>query len=230
MPRNQHESTPILAGFGVIFDMDGVLVDSYRPHFESWRGLALELGYDLNESQFAATFGRTSREIIQQLFHTHDDAAIRQMDDRKESLYRDIIRENVPEMPGARDLIASIHAAGASIAIGSSGPPENVELIRDALRLNDRLAACITGADVSRGKPDPQVFTLAAERMMLPPDRCIVIEDAPAGIEAARRAGIRCVALTSSHPRDRLSAANTIIGALSELNPLRIKAILDNGK
>lgn len=229
MPGDQPETQAVLAGFGVIFDMDGVLVDSYRPHFESWRRLATELGLEITEAQFAATFGRTSREIIHQLFRVHDDAAIRKMDSRKESLYREIIRERVPEMPGARDLVASVHTAGAKIAIGSSGPRENVELVRDALNLTNFLTACITGADVTQGKPDPQVFTLAAEKMMLPPDRCIVIEDAPAGIEAARRAGITCIALTSSNPPDRLSAADSIVERLSDLSPVRIRNMLKFG-
>src|ERR1043166_3998609 len=112
---------------GVIFDMDGVLVDSYQPHLESWRRLASELGYSISDEQFDATFGRTSREIIRILFGPqHSDDEVRRLDARKEQLYRDAVRGRVPAMPGAIDLIRTLHDAGFKLAIGSSGPPENI--------------------------------------------------------------------------------------------------------
>lgn len=206
-----------LRGIGVIFDMDGVLVDSYDAHFESWRMLAAELNAPITEARFAATFGRTSREIIDELFGIADEAGVRHCDDRKESLYRDIIRSRVPEMPGARHVIALLRAAGASIAVGSSGPPENVELVCRAMELDQHLSAVVTGRDVTRGKPDPQVFLLAAERVGIEPARCVVIEDAPAGVEAARRAGMRCIALDGPRAAPEIRRADRVVAALAEL-------------
>ncbi len=211
---------------GVIFDVDGVLVDSYAPHYESWRLLAEEIDADIAESQFAATFGRTSRDIIASLFNVTDADAVRKLDARKESLYRDIIRPAVPAMPGAVTLVASLHATGFRLAVGSSGPPENVALVCEVMGLDAYLSASITGADVTRGKPDPQVFLLAAEGLGLPAARCVVIEDAPAGIEAARAAGMPCIALSSTHDRAGLSAADRVVDALDELGPSDIGALI----
>src|SRR5262245_6293014 len=109
----------------VIFDMDGVLVDSYQAHWESWHFMADELGKGLTEEQFVATFGRTSREII--AAHWGADALspleIADFDRRKEALYREIVARNFPVMDGARELIRELHSAGFRLAIGSSGPP-----------------------------------------------------------------------------------------------------------
>ncbi|MFQ5430162.1 MAG: HAD family hydrolase [Phycisphaerae bacterium] len=211
---------------GVIFDMDGVLVDSYAAHFESWRRLAEEIGRTMTEARFAATFGRTSRDIIRELFGIDDPAAARRCDDRKEALYREIIAADFPAMPGATALVRSLHAAGIRLAVGSSGPPENVALACDRLGIEPCLDAIVTGADVTRGKPDPQVFQLAAERLTLPPGSCIVIEDAPAGVEAARRAGMRCVALAGTTPADALAAADRVVHRLDEIDAAGLSALI----
>lgn len=211
-----------MKNLGVIFDMDGVLVDSYAPHLESWRQLASELGETITEEQFAATFGRTSRDIIRQLFGITDDLAVKKMDDRKEAVYRNIIRDHIPAMPGAIELVKSLYAAGWKIAVGSSGPPENVKLVCDGMGWTSMLSGIVTGADVTRGKPDPQVFLLAAERLGLAAQCCVVIEDAPAGVEAAHRAGMPCVGLLGSHNPTALAAAELIVPQLAELSPDRL--------
>ena len=114
----------------VIFDMDGVLVDSYQAHFASWAALAAEHDVPFDERRFASTFGRTSRDIIRLLWgeKCSDEAAIASLDDRKEALYREMIASDFPAMDGARELLASLRAAGLPLAVGSSGPPENVDL------------------------------------------------------------------------------------------------------
>jgi beta-phosphoglucomutase len=206
-----------MARIGIIFDMDGVLVDSYAPHLQSWRQLAEEMGQAISEAQFAKTFGRTSRDIIEETFGIHDPEGIRRLDDRKEQIYRDIIRDAVPVMPGAVEAVCRLRSAGFRVAVGSSGPPENVELVCEKLGLHPHLSAIVTGSDVQRGKPDPQVFQIAAERLSIEPPTCVVIEDAPAGVEAARRAGMRCVALTSTHSAASLAGADRIIERLDEL-------------
>lgn len=206
------------ATLGVIFDMDGVLVDSGRAHHESWRRLAAELGRpDVSESQFNALFGSRSAEIIAAWFDERRPDLVKRLDDRKEEIYRNLIRGNLPEMPGARLLIQSLHRTGARVAVGSSGPPENVALVCAEMGLHPILSAVVTGFDVDRGKPDPQVFLIAAERMGVEPSRCVVIEDAPLGIEAARRAGMKSIALTSSHPAESLAAADRIVDRLDDL-------------
>jgi beta-phosphoglucomutase len=204
----------------VIFDMDGVLVDSYQAHFESWLALARECGFEFSEHQFAVTFGQTSRDIIASLW---DDPPppdrIAEMDDRKEALYREIIARDFPVMAGARELIRSLQAAGFKLALGSSGPPANVAVAIEGLGLGECFSATVTGDEVACGKPDPQVFLKAAEKLGVAPANCAVIEDAPSGVEAANRAGMASVALTGTAPADRLAAADLVVRRLDELTP-----------
>ena len=211
---------------GVIFDMDGVLVDSYDAHLESWRRLAAELRQSLTDDQIGSTFGRTSRDIIRLLFAVHDDASIKRLDARKESLYRDLVRGKVPAMPGAVEFVKSCHAAGMKLAVGSSGPAENVQLVCHELEIGSLLNAVVTGDDITHGKPDPEVFLTAAARLGLKPQKCVVIEDAPVGVEAARRAGMRCVGLIGTYSRETLSAASLVIAAFSELDAGQVVRLL----
>ena len=212
---------------GVIFDMDGVLVDSAAAHFESWQRLARELGTGpISVAQFKSTFGGRNSEIIAEWFGETDATRSKALGDRKESLYREIIRHAVSPMPGAKELIDRLVAEGITLAIGSSGPPENVRMICEAMGLTAVFRAVITGADVSRGKPDPEVFLRAAERMSLARDQCVVIEDAPLGIEAACRAGMMCIGLTSSHAADVLSGADLIVGSLEEVSSEGLRRLI----
>ncbi len=214
----------------VIFDMDGVLVDSYHAHFESWAALCAEHAIPLDDQAFAATFGRTSRDIIRQLWQGRalDGAAVRALDDRKEVLFREIVSRDFPAMDGARELLESLRAAGVALAGGSSGPPENVALALDDLG-KDFFEAVVTGRDVDRGKPDPQVFLLAAERLGAAPQACVVIEDAHAGIRAARAAGMAVAALTSTGRTEedfRETPPDLVVGSLRELSPEVLGALL----
>ncbi len=214
---------------GVIFDMDGVLVDSYQPHYESWAQMYAELGVTYTETEFAADFGRTSRDILRRRFgEDYPLEKIRAFDDRKEALYRDILRDHFPAMDGAVELIESLAADGFSIAVGSSGPPENIALCLEKLGRGDKFAAVVTGADVTRGKPDPQVFQLAASRMGVSPESCAVVEDAIHGVEAANRAGMTSIGITGTTDRSTLSPAKLVVDSLGELSPALIRNLISS--
>ncbi len=214
----------------VIFDMDGVLVDSYQAHFESWKRAGEERGLGMTEVDFKRTFGRTSKDIIHYLWpgrYTDEEAVV--FDVRKEALYREVLGENFPEMDGAGELIGSLHAAGFLLAIGSSGPPENVALIRGKVGNGQYFSAAVTGAEVKRGKPDPQVFLMAAGKLGIAPAKCAVIEDAPVGVEAARRAGMYSIGLLGTAPKEKLAVhAHLVVASLRELNPQIIAEAIAN--
>ena len=206
----------------VIFDIDGVLIDSYEPHFESWRRIAGQHGVDYTEAMFAKGFGRTSREIIAEDWDLPNLSSeeISAIDQAKEAAYREIVADNFPAMPGASELVRVLHEAGFKIAVGSSGPRENVELAIEQLGIRPYLGAAISGQDVTRGKPDPQIFLRAAETLGVPPGNCAVIEDAPAGLEAARAAEMVCVGFPSTgHSPADLLAADLVITQLADLSP-----------
>jgi len=212
----------------IIFDVDGVLVDSYQPHFQSWRRMLSEQGFEFTEPQFRATFGRTTRDIIRQLCGDQfPDEKIQAFDDRKEALFRDIICQDFPAIDGAVELIDALAAADFAMAVGSSGPPANVALTLESLGRADRFAARVTGGDVTRGKPDPQVFLLGAKRLGIEPRLCAVVEDAPAGVEAANRAEMLSIALTGTATRKQLAHADVIVDSLREIDPAEISTLLE---
>jgi len=201
----------------VIFDVDGVLVDSYAAHFESWKRLGGETGVTLTEAQFAESFGRRSREVIRQHWGSMrhlTDAEVERLDYRKEKLFREILEKDFPGMDGARELIEALATDAMRIAVGSSAPEENVELVLDRLGVRDHVHVVVTGEDVQRGKPDPQVFLIAAERLAVAPARCVVVEDAPAGLEAARHAGMRAIGVRTTHATLR---ADIVVDTLDDL-------------
>lgn len=215
----------------VIFDMDGVLVDSYHAHFESWQRVAAEQGVAYTEKEFAWSFGRTSREIIRGTWGRPnlDEAAIDAIDARKEALFREIIGRDFPVMDGARELLADLRAAGFRIAMGSSAPPENVALVLDRLGGQPAFDSVVNGMDVQRGKPDPQVFLLAAERAGVEPSDSVVIEDARPGIEAATRAGMASVALVSTGRSEddfRSVHPGLVVHSLRELTPATLRDLI----
>lgn len=209
-----------MANQAVIFDMDGVLVDSYQSHFQSWILLAENHGVEMTEQQFADTFGRTTREIIRLLWPQIAEQDIPAMDAQKEAFYRKVLIANFPEMDGAGNLLAGLAGEGFALGIGSSGPSENVEAVLACLTNANLITATVNGAEVDRGKPDPQVFLLVAEKLGVAPAGCAVIEDAPAGIEAARRAGMAAVAITGTAPHDALAEkAHLVVDSLREISP-----------
>lgn len=166
----------------VIFDVDGVLIDSYEAHFQSWLQMFGEHGESFTEEQFRKTFGRTSHDIIAALHGGElSPTEIEAWDNRKEALYRDIIREDFPAIAGAGDLLDALHAAGFKLGVGSSGPPANITLTLECLGRASLFGMWWLRVDVTRGKPDPQVFQIAGERLGVPPDQCVVVEDAPLG-------------------------------------------------
>jgi beta-phosphoglucomutase len=216
--------------YAAIFDMDGVLIDTYQAHFQSWLTMARRAGLSFTEAEFAPTFGRTSREIINHFWGGGrlSDAEIAAMDEEKEKAFRKIISKRFPAMPGVHQMLSDLYIAGWKLAVGSSGPPENVELALNRLGKRDLFAAIVTGMDVTRGKPDPQVFLLAAKRLGVPEDHCVVIEDARPGIEAAHAAGMAAVGMVSTgRTREELAQADLVVDSLSKITPRILEELID---
>lgn len=214
--------------FAAIFDMDGVLVDTYRAHFRSWLEMAAAEGLQFSEEEFAPTFGRTSREIIAQLWGKDRYDGTRSPSWTAARRRPSVASSRRISRPcRAPSICSALHAAGFRLAVGSSGPPENVQLVVDKLGARELFGAVITGADVTRGKPDPQVFLLAAERLGVQPARCAVVEDAPVGVAAANAAGMASVGLLSTgRTREDLAAAAAVVRSLSEISPSMLRDLI----
>jgi beta-phosphoglucomutase len=215
------------ARLGVIFDVDGVLLDSYQMHFECWLALAAEDGIVITESDFRSLFGRRGQEIARQIWGPEvTEQQVVSLDRRKQALYRKSLQRNLPTMDGAVQLIDGLVEAGLVLAVGSSAPSANVEMTLEGLGRKQAFSAIVTGSDVTQGKPDPRVFLLAAQRMGLEPSHCAVIEDAPAGIAAAVTGGMTAIALLGTAPADRFPQAHLVIDSLHQLSPKRIADLI----
>lgn len=211
---------------GAIFDWDGVVIDSSRHHEESWNRLAREEGRSLPEGHFLKGFGMKNEAIIPGILGwTKDEAEIRRLSLRKEVLYRDIIRERgIEPLPGVRPFLEALAAAGIPRVIGSSTHRLNITTSLGLLGLAGyftRIEPCdliVSAEDVKRGKPDPEVFLLAAGRIGMEPARCVVFEDAPMGIEAALAGGMKAVGVASTHGAGVLAKAHRLVRRLDELS------------
>jgi beta-phosphoglucomutase len=215
------------ARLGVIFDVDGVLLDSYQMHFECWMSLAAEDGIVIPESKFRSLFGRRGREIARQVWGPEfPEQQVVSIHRRKQALYRESLQRNLPAMDGAVQLIDGLVEAGLVLAVGSSAPPANVKMTLEKLDRRQAFSAIVTGSDVTQGKPDPGVFLLAAQRMGVEPSHCAVIEDAPVGIAAAVRGGMTAIALLGTAPTDRFTQAHLVVSSLHQLSPERIADLI----
>ena len=200
----------------VLWDLDGTMIDSSELHWQSWREVLDAEGLRLTRAQFAATFGQRNDEILRGYFGADfSDAEVARVGEAKEIAYRQLVRERGVELlPGVRRWLDALRSDGWLQALASSAPRANLEAIVSALRLGAYFAAVVSAEDVTRGKPDPQVFLAAAAKLKAEPTACVVVEDAPAGTEAARRAGMRVVGVLTSH--DELSA-DLVVRTLEEL-------------
>lgn len=208
---------------GIIWDVDGTLLDSAAHHFAAWQRLAADIGQPFTEADFSATFGKRNPEIVRQLFDPNaSDEMVADIGRRKEDYYRAMVRsEGVALLPGVAELLDGFAALGYPQAVGSSAPRGNLELLFAVTGVLKYFAAVVGQEDTTRGKPDPQVFLVAAERIGVRPADCIVFEDAAAGVQAAKAAGMRCVAVVSGHhPVEELThaGADRVVRSLTEVS------------
>ncbi len=199
---------------GVIFDMDGVLVDNVKIHVQAWQAFGREIGGEYSSGDIRSLFGQRNREILKILTgHRISDEQADEYALRKEEIYRSMIASGIDPVPGLLPFLDDLQGAGIEAAIATSGPRENVEAVLKSIRLEDRWKAIVTGAEVVRSKPHPDIFLLAARRLEILPQNCVVFEDSSAGIEAAARAACLCIALATTHSAEELmgSSARRIV-------------------
>ncbi|NBO90792.1 MAG: HAD family phosphatase [Planctomycetia bacterium] len=207
-----------------IWDMDGTLVDTAELHFAAWVEACRELARDFSRADFAATFGKRNPEILKMLFgpERFTPEEIAAIGIRKEDLYKAEARRGVELLPGVDSLMDSLHRRGFAQAVGTSAPRGNLELILELTGIGKYLGAGVAEQDTTRGKPHPEVFLNAAQRLGVEPSRCVVFEDAIYGIQAAKAGGMKAVGITfvGHHPAEALRAAgaDVIVRSLEELN------------
>ena len=213
-----------MAKWGAIFDFDGVIIDSADYHEASWERLAKEENKTLPLDHFKKGFGRKNTYIIPEILQwARDDEEIDRLGRRKEALYREIIEERgIEPLPGVRAWLEILARTQVPCVIGSSTERRNLECVLKATGLLSYFADLVSADDVTAGKPDPQVFLQAASKISMSPSQCLVFEDAHVGIEAARAAEMKVIAVATTHPEQELSTADRVVHRLDELDAAEI--------
>lgn len=220
--KNQGSHQPA----AVIFDWDGVVVDSSKQHEKSWEMLAQEEGLILPGDHFKQGFGKKNQVIIPALGWSKDPAEIERLGNRKEELYRDLVRaDGIAPLPGVKELLLHLEEEGIPRSVGSSTPGENIRFVLHLAGLDGLFSAFTCAEDVSHGKPHPEVFLKAAAAVEAAPADCVVIEDAFVGIEAAHAAGMKCVAVATTNELHLLTRAELAVASLEEISLSRLRAL-----
>jgi beta-phosphoglucomutase len=206
----------VAAARAVLWDVDGTLIDSGGLHYEAWRETLAARGRPLARAQFDATFGQRNDAVLRRLVDPAiSAAAVALIGDDKEARYRARLRaEGVALLPGTRRWLERLRADGWRQAMASSGPRENSVTVIEVLGLGGVFDAVVGAEDVAHGKPHPEVFLTAAARLDTDPARCVVVEDAPPGLAAARRAGMPTIGVLSTHAA---LDADRVVRSLDEL-------------
>lgn len=203
--------------FGVVFDMDGVLVDSGWAHRQAWYDLAEKEALEMSDEFFSRTFGMQNDTIIPMLRPEIAGRELERLSDWKEQRYRHLVESRPQAAEGVLSLLQDLKAKGFKLAIGSSAPRANLDVFWIPLGLNHYFDVEVTKEQVREGKPAPETFLKAAAQLSLPPRRCAVVEDAVHGVQAGKAAGMPVVAVTTTRTREELSLADRVVDSLAEL-------------
>ena len=211
----------------VIWDMDGVIADTGPYHLKSWQHVFQKRGVNFTEADFRLKFGQRNDTIIRKVLG--EDLSMSEVDTiarEKEEFFRHGVKQNIKPLPGAIDLMRSLRENGFSLALASSAPTENIQLILEGLDAGNYFQAIVCGREVAEGKPSPQGFLLAAKKLGVVPEKCVVIEDAVAGVTAAKRAGMRCIAVTNTNSKEALAEADLVVDSLEMVRVKDLEQLL----
>jgi len=185
---------------GFIFDMDGVVVDNHSYHFKAWMEFAQKYKFELNEKIYRDTFnGKTNADLFKMIFGNISQTQMDAYAQEKESHYQRLYAQEMKPHKGLIDFLDYLTLHRYKIALGTSAPTSNVDFTLDRLFLRKYFSVIVDGPQVTRGKPDPEVYQKCATLMELDPKNCVVFEDSLAGLESGQRAGCQIVGVATSH-------------------------------
>lgn len=230
--RSKLKMTQVLSQidrFVVIFDMDGVIVDNMVYHRKAWEIFIQKHGLDVDLEDFSTHFGMINRELLNILFpkKLSDEEAVR-LAEEKEALYREICAEEMVPIPGLVDFLKELKRNEVKTVIATSAPQANVDFVLDRTKTRDFFDVIIGPSEVKRGKPDPEIYLLAAQKVQFPPPRCLVFEDSLAGIQAAKRAGMKVIGVATSFPMEKLIGTARIIRDFREMTFAMAEELMKN--
>jgi beta-phosphoglucomutase len=203
----------------VIWDLDGVIADTASAHLESWQFAYHKQGIAFFEENFQKVFGQRNDIIIRQLMgNEFSQALVDSISTDKEVYFREHIVNNLKPFPGVIALLKLLKEQGIKSAVGSSGALESIQTILSGLKIEDYFQTVVYGLEVAKGKPFPDIFQKAAQKLGVDCSRCIVIEDAIVGVQAARRAAMHCIAVTNTHHAEALKEADLVVDSLEKID------------
>lgn len=210
-----------------IFDMDGTLLDNMPLHGEIWVQILAQLGYATDLEEFLRVMGaKTNAEILYYAFGERlTPEQVVEIGDEKERRYRLALPGQMKPIPGLFEFLQRAHSAGIALALATSAGPENIQIVLDGFGLQGYFAVQVGSGDVRNGKPHPEPFLVAAQRLGFPPEDCLVFEDSPMGIEAARRAGMRAVALATTFGRAPFDGQPHVLMVVDDYTEARLEAL-----
>ena len=216
---------------GLLFDMDGVLVNNLEIHRQAFAEFFRRYGVDRTFEELNRHFGRGNDDIMGDLMPRDivERVGIRELGNQKEAIYREIYAPIIEPQAGLVEFLAKSHERGLLAAVGSSGFRAIVDFVLDKCNIRKYFQAAVAGDEVTRCKPDPEIYLTAAAKLGLRPEECVGFEDAEAGIESAKRAGIKVVALATTFSREflEMSDADYIIGDFRDIDIATLRSIVE---
>ncbi len=210
-----------LSSRAFIFDMDGTLVDNMHVHTEAWAQLLEENGVEMDRHKFlVATAGKTNREILPTVFGDISEERISELAARKESIYREMFLPIRKPVDGLIEFLEKSQELGIKMAVATASANPNMEFILDGLDLRRFFDAVTTANDVKQGKPDPAMFLVSAEKLGVQPRNCIVFEDAIGGFEAAHRAGMVSIGITTVNSAEDILKCDSVVEAHADFTTM----------
>jgi len=203
----------------ILWDMDGVIADSHSLHFAAWQEAFAKRGTKFAKDDFTRLFGARNDFIVNTVMSREfAEEQVKILTQEKEEIFRRKARGNIKPFPGAVNLLNAIKKGNFKLGLVSSAPKENIDLVLSELNLEGIFDCIVFGQEVSESKPSPQIYLLAAKKLQVTPDDCVVIEDSPLGVKAAKTSGMKCLAITNTHPQQELGEADKVVDSLEDLD------------
>lgn len=209
----------------VIFDMDGVISDTLPLHSEAESRVLLKHGIKMSPQQILQEFNAMpDKKMFKTIFNRFERPLnLPQVEDEKWDSFQQLAKGGIPTIPGSIEFIESLSRNGYILGLASSAPLRIINLVVNTLKIRDRFATIVCTDEIEHGKPAPDIFLLAAKKLVMNPKDCLVIEDAIRGVQAAKAAGMKCIAITTTETRAKLKGADKIVNNFSEINLEEIK-------
>jgi len=211
----------------VIFDLDGTLLDNNQIHFNAWKKYLKDNGMEISDEDFKKNIsGRTNQDAVAHIYKkdmSEEEASKYYLE--KEEIYRKMYEKDIAPIAGLRDFLEDLNNHNITMAIATSGIQLNIDFMFEYVPIKKYFKKIINAADITKGKPDPEIFTKTAEKLHIPAENCIVFEDSMAGVKAGKAAGMKVVALTTSHTPEELNEADMVIKDYTEINFDRLMSL-----